>query len=323
MASSRRLPTSYNEKTYGSAGGRDYTALATWEADTDTDLVTATKGEVLTCYADSATYSDSNVDIAGATTNSSYFRVIRAASGKRGTRTSGVRFEYSSASPSFIFILNENYSRAHDIGVKVTYTGNNKTTGSQGILLNASPSICIGCTVYDVTSDGLNGIMAGISAVGGTSYIINCYVYNTTGGGSWGGYSGGIRINGKGVKSYAYNCTVTNCGNNGFRADNSGGGGIAKNCISVNNGTNFKTGEGTDAWTQTTCATSGVTFAADGYHLASNDTGAINAGTDLSADGTFAFDDDIDGETRDDWDIGCDEYVAAATAKPYYYFMNQ
>ena len=48
----------------------------------------------------------------------------------------------------------------------------------------------------------------------------------------------------------------------------------------------------------------------DDFHLASNDTNAINVGTDLSA----IFTTDIDGETRPTgagtWDIGADEYIA-------------
>jgi hypothetical protein len=44
--------------------------------------------------------------------------------------------------------------------------------------------------------------------------------------------------------------------------------------------------------------------AGNDYHLASSDTLAQNAGSDLS--GTFTT--DIDGTTRDDWDIGADEY---------------
>lgn len=59
--------------------------------------------------------------------------------------------------------------------------------------------------------------------------------------------------------------------------------------------------------------------AGDDYHLASNDAGGIDKGTDLSGDGTFAFDDDIDGDTRSGtWDIGFDEYVAAGVTMPIF-----
>lgn len=47
------------------------------------------------------------------------------------------------------------------------------------------------------------------------------------------------------------------------------------------------------------------------YHLASNDAGALDYGTDLSGDATWPFSGDIDGVTRTGtWDIGADEYVA-------------
>jgi len=77
MASSRQLPVSYDEKTFGAAGfSRDYTSLETWESATDTDRVTAESGAVLTCHDDSASYN-MKVAIAGATTNSSYYVTIQ------------------------------------------------------------------------------------------------------------------------------------------------------------------------------------------------------------------------------------------------------
>ena len=89
-----------------------------------------------------------------------------------------------------------------------------------------------------------------------------------------------------------------------------------KNSIIQSNRTNLYTnGAGTEIWSQTTNATSGVTFAADGYHLDSTDTVAINNGTDLSADDVFAFDDDIDRGIRSDWDIGCDEFGSEAARR--------
>ena len=51
------------------------------------------------------------------------------------------------------------------------------------------------------------------------------------------------------------------------------------------------------------------------FHLKSTDTDAIDKGADLHADAAYAFNTDIDGNTRPNgaWDIGADEYVAAGT----------
>lgn len=67
----------------------------------------------------------------------------------------------------------------------------------------------------------------------------------------------------------------------------------------------------------TTCSTSTPTFVDgdnDDFHLAEGDSTWRGEGTDLS--GTFT--DDIDDETRSAWDIGCDEYVAAVTGRPWF-----
>ncbi len=56
----------------------------------------------------------------------------------------------------------------------------------------------------------------------------------------------------------------------------------------------------------------------DDYHLAAGDAGAKDYGTDLSGDSFFPFDDDIDGDLFDTWDIGFDENsVAAGGYVPY------
>jgi hypothetical protein len=329
MASSRQLPASYNNKTYGTAGaGRDYTSLATWEADTDIDLVTATKGEVLTCYADSTTYSDANVELAGATTNSSYYRVVRAVSGSRGTLTSGVRFEVLNASgDTFIFNLVESYAVVQDIAAKVTAAVNKVAISFASATGTATKFI--GCTAYNCSTSGTgsaSGFNLVATAANATSFTINCVATGCTDAGKATVPGGGFRIIavGKVLAVYLYNCTVVS-NSIGIKAWRSSTESItinSKNCVIQGNTSNIVIASGI-THNQTTNVTTGVTLAADGYHLASNDTGAINAGTDLSADGSFAFDDDIDGETRDDWDVGCDEYVAAATAKPYYYFRNQ
>lgn len=295
MASSRRLPVSYNEKTFGASGyGRDYTSLATWEDDTDIDLVTAGKGEVLTCYDDASPYNQI-ITMAGATTNSSYFRVVRAASGMRGTPTSGVRF-YSSATAtnSYVFNSSEDYSCFYDIECHwSTDTTNQRLT----FYFAGNYHKPVGCTAYG--RGGTNTII-GFYYLGSNGCVtVNCY---STNGGS-GATSFGYHLFTASV-NYFYNCTsrYNNIGFSNSLAINQ----IAKNCISQNNSTAFSS-----YWTQTTCVTSGVTFEADGYHLSASDTGAKGLGTDLRADATYCFNDDIDGDIRGAiWDIGCDQVSA-------------
>ena len=113
--SSRILPTAYHESTY-CASGCDYSSLQAWEDATDNDLVTAQMGEVLTCYE--GVYNDS-VALSGAITNASYFRVIRAASGAKGTPTSGVRFVKVVTASTYLFNIGETYASVQDIAIKL------------------------------------------------------------------------------------------------------------------------------------------------------------------------------------------------------------
>lgn len=312
-ASSRILPTSYNESTYGNAT-RDYTSLATWEADTDTNLVTAADGEVLTCYDDNAPYNDA-VTLEGATTSSDYFRVLRAAEGQRGTPTSGVRF---AVTVQVCIDCQENYCSFHDIAAKaVKYVSAQTTTGFR-TNLGAQNVRYIGCCGYESYNSHAAGNSAGFfisnfGAGNGSAYLINCVAIDTNV--SPLGYGFVQYHNAFGsVSMTLYNCSAINTDRG---ISNVVGTGIAKNCIVQNSSI-----LAFENITQTTCVTSGVTFDADGYHLDSADTGAIDQGTDLSGDGTFAFDDDIDGDTRSgDWDIGCDEYMSGAvTWKPIILF---
>jgi hypothetical protein len=51
-----------------------------------------------------------------------------------------------------------------------------------------------------------------------------------------------------------------------------------------------------------------VDYANQDYRLATTASGAVGAGTDLSANAYYAFDDDIQNELRSTWDIGADKY---------------
>ena len=302
--SSRVLPVSYDEYTYNSAGGADYTSLALFEADTDIDLVTATKGKVLTCASG---VHDDSVTLSGATTNASYFRVIRAASKAKGTPTSGVRFVKTVTVGSSLFDIGETYDSVQDIAIKLT-----STNGSMAYAFYAAANYVsfIGCTAYDGYTSG-TAVGFRIAAVNPV-YLINCLALNIDGNNSG---SAGIMVgdnSGTNQNIYIYNSTVVECNQIGIYMTSQTGYTTTtylKNSIIQSNGTNlYANGAGTETWSQTTNATSGVTFAADGYHLDSTDTVAINNGTDLSADDVFAFDDDIDRGIRSDWDIGCDEF---------------
>lgn len=311
-ASSRVLPASYTEYTYDSAGGgEDYTALATWEADTDIDV--RSTGQVLTC---SSGIHNDTVTLAEATTDADGFRLIRAAEGSRGTPTSGVRFEKSSSATVWIFIIAaEDYSSVHDIYAKAISTLNNGTAISFGANTGPTGNAFVGCyaTAQATTGSTAYGIGYYLRLdFGSVQYVINSVADSCQ--------SGASSTNGAAILVHPtntnygtaciYNSTLINNQFAAIRTQQLSTNVYIKNTIAID----VSTFEG-NTFTQTTNATSGVTFAADGYHLASNDTVAINNGTDLSADATFAFDDDIDGETRDDWDIGADEYVASGTRR--------
>jgi len=314
MASARRLPTSYDEETYNSAGGADYTSLATWEDATDTDLVTATKGKVLTCAAG---VHAGSVTLSGATTNASYFRVIRAASGQRGTPTSGVRFVKTVNTTTVMFSCGEQNVKIHDIAASVSDSGTTNNLIAIAFLDQTYNTEFVGCTPYSCSGNGTNSAIIGFNLGyynGSSVKCINCFATGITGNNVQSGGFNAVCGAAGSATHYLYNCTATN-NSKGINLYTGGAGMTvtvnSKNCIFQGNTTNiYSSGAGTETHNQTNNATSGVTFAADGYHLASTDTGAIGNGTDLSADDDFAFTDDIDGETRDDWDIGADEYFS-------------
>ena len=292
------MPTSYNVSTYGDAT-RDYTSLDAWEAATDNDLVTAAKGEVLECYADSSEFTD-NVVVADATTNSSYFRVIKPASGEGhdGTPNNGVKFTYPYS--EIQFTVQEDYAGVYDIVGKNTYG----TGYAIAFYTDNSTAKFVGCIAHDMTHNADNNWPFYISA----GKVINCLAIEASGGS--GGNDAGFLADGT---AYYYNCTSADC-YVGFWQ--SSGSPVAKNCASEDSTSGY---EWVGTWSKTTCTDNdGVVFkntSNNDYHLASSDTYAKDQGTDLSSDGTFAFDDDIDGDTRSGtWDIGFDEWVSAGNA---------
>lgn len=152
----------------------------------------------------------------------------------------------------------------------------------------------------------------------GEVYIWNNIVY---------GFTSGIRCEAGPPTAKLYNNTVYDCEYNIYANSTSA-------CIAVNNlsaaggTTDFLAGGSFASGTQYNASSDGsapgtnsrtsqtftfVDSANKDFHLTSGDAGARNFG--LSDPGSGLFSDDIDGETRSgSWDIGADEYVAAATA---------
>jgi hypothetical protein len=309
MASSRRTGTNENISTFGGAGqGRDYTSLATWEAATDNDLVTATQSEVLECYDDVASFNEA-LDLNGATTNSSYFRIIRPAAGQGhdGTPNNGVFFDISGIGGDAWRIEEENAS-IQDVILKATI---NSAVGRSVLDIQMGPANFAGVIVFDSDNIGAGTLIAAFEIQEDDVVCVNCLALDNNG--------DGFNFD-QGNAGTCYNCT--SIGNaDGFLEDD--GPLLLKNCLADNNTTDFNGGTGGnnnasgDATAPGTSARINQTFTfvnsgADDYHLTGSDGGARNFGADLSADGVFAFDDDIDFETRPGesvWDIGFDEYI--------------
>lgn len=310
MASARRTGVNESVSTYGVS--RDYSSLSTWEAATDTDLVTAAQSQILECYDDAASFND-NVGVSGATTNGSYFRIIRPASGQghNGTPTVGV---YFSSSPATVWNLNENNFHLQDIIYTNTRTGAGNTFG---VFVGTSTGTCVGVIDWDSTSADANQCFANEALAN----FILCSAITHGGRGFFNRASTGRH----------YNCLAVNDGGGaaiGFQRDI--GTMIAKNCLaddtaggtcfsgtfssSNNNASTDTTAPGTSSRTSQTFTF--VNAAGDDYHLASGDAGAKDFGADLSADASFAFDDDIDKNLFGTWDIGFDEPTSAVAFLP-------
>ncbi len=301
MPSSRRLPAAYNTSSYDSAGGRDYSTLALWEAATDNDLVAAGAGEVLECYR-GAHDDAADLAIAGAVTNQDFFRVIRPAPGHghQGIPLSDgscVEFHGSLLS-QYKFLVGENFSQLHDLVIRA-----DPATDSQAYLvrMGATETGLVGCLLYDSVNNGsssINGVIAWLDAAG-TCYIVNCLVHNIERDGiaTWNG------------TVHVYNSTITENGRYGMYQFF--GAGVAKNCAVSGNAT----GDWQGTWTVESSTPEGALpsytdATGDDFSLLATDIVCRDLGADLVNDGLYPFDDDILGQIRSDpWDIGFHEVL--------------
>jgi hypothetical protein len=294
MATSRRTGTNEHIGTYDSAGGKDYTSLSTWETTTDVDLTAGGIGqsEVLECYKG---VHDDIINVQGATTDASFFRIIRPAPGEIHSgipKSDGTCVEFHNTGATYVFRINESFFQLQDLVLKSLAVG-----GTNNVInLSEADISLIGLLIYDSVLATINRAISVTPGGGNSAYIINCLIHN---------------VKTRGVfcstgTTYLYNLTENDGGSLALEIQapatcNS------KNCVLdgpiFNDGVHNQTTN-----TLNTPIYRGIS--SDNFHLHKTDTVARGNGTDLSADGDFAFDDDIDLETRSAWDIGFDEFSA-------------
>lgn len=326
MASARKTATNENVSTYGGVS-RDYTSLSTWESATDNNLVSAAQSEVLECYDDQASFDDS-VSISGATTNASYFRIIRPAGvkgeaswqGHDGTPNNGVHFIDTTIED--IIEIDEDYCQVQDL---IAEHNGNASPGTRRVFkidngTDPDQAAFVGCIAIGDGNAGSSDINCfELQPDNSEGFVIDCIAIRATGKNFDCDAGGGtVRF---------YNCTAIDGETENF--DRSDGTAIAINCLSEGSlGNDF---DGTwdaasdyNASSDTTAPGSNsrisqtftfVNAGNDDYHLDENDAGALGYGTDLSSDADYAFDDDIDWDVRPaTWDIGFDQFVASGPA---------
>jgi hypothetical protein len=311
-------------KTIKSAGG-DYTTVALWEADTDNDL--AGTGENIGEIYDVNTTAA--ITIAGATnTDATNFRHLTVNSAHRhaGVWDTGKSNFQVSNGASGVINVDEAFSRLSYIQAKNTHA----TAGSAAYRINSVSGVqiaqCIGWATAASGGDDCAGVY--VNGAGATNYVIRnsvfyamrrgIYVNNASATGGVIQNCATVGNNVDGIRSAA-TLTLTNCYSGGNAGDDYNEAGVA----------------GWSTWTATTnmCEdsitetglTSGVAWSTANFtnvtagsidiHLVTG-SALIDAGTDLS--GSFTV--DIDGVARSGtWDVGADEFVAAAGGR----FVNR
>lgn len=319
MASSRRTGTNENVQTFGN-GTRDFTTVQGWESLVDEDSTAAGNAvtEVLECYDDDSPY-DLLTSIAGGTHDATYPLIKRAASGheNRGTRDSGVIFDFSTTSTRTLNCADE-FFYSFDIGYTIEL---NTTLGREAVRMAAQDLIYGNMHVFNVRQLS-TGLARGLIATNNAdrSVFVNSMIVGTP-------TSDGMFMQGGAADMLVYNCTIRDADQEGINNDITGSTCIVKNTIVSNSGTTDYTGSYNSASVDNIASdtsapgTSPLNSSTPTYvsttdaHLDSTDTVANEAGSDLSSDGDFDFDDDIDGETRTvTWSAGAHELDGAAPA---------
>jgi len=303
-----------------SGGGEDYSDIALWAAQ-DRDLVTATDteiGEVRPTSGGACTVTNAELNYNGWTTSATYYMELKPASGYEhpgSWDTSAARVVVDSSTDWHSFRLSDQSF----LLTNMQY-GREGVSGGRGLSRIDNTTIQ-GCLIRGLTSGEPIGNTFD-STVGETYKIINNV------------FSGYINIvinewwDGGSSDGVVYNNTIKiNTSSRVIGLDEGSGQTRAdyKNNLIINDGSGDCWSSGSAVhttaanYTSDTTSPDGASYesasptfedaANHDLHLASGDDGSYE-GSDLSSDSEYSFSNDIDGDTRSDWDAGADEYVA-------------
>lgn len=300
-----------------------YASLFAWEAAENCNL-TDNGGDIMVVNCSGTTADTTAVTIGGWTTSATcYIQIIGNYAVTSGTHLSSSYYTLAPSSGAGITITG-----LSDTGcIKISKLQIDMTNGSGNAIVgdNYTANVTINNCVIKAKA-GVNGI--NFQQLRGNSYIYNNVIYNATG-----NYIRGIWAYGTTNQVRIYNNTIYNCTRSISCEDSVSTVLVSNNLtmsITADSGaaclTNVARMSGSDNATSdatgddspltngivnhTDYASYFVATASADFHLKSTATDFIDAGADLS--GTFTT--DIDGETRSTFDIGADEYTAAAPA---------
>jgi hypothetical protein len=334
---------------------RYYSTLSSWEGDLDdTDLYQAGDDAIAEMYAD-ADYNMGTLTVSGGGTVKLNSATVRAASGEghTGTPGTGVTIKGASVTGSVFNVTHGNVFTRVD-HIEIDFNGDSGDTGGNtGIVFNNST--LIGAARRNMVHYSARRLSNGIKETVGYVDILNNMVFNFV----YAGTSAAITVGGIYASSvrtvnvmnntvhqiqYSNGAIAGDIYGIGFPDDaakdirnnistdtSTAGGGTAQDYQQASPGSatvdyniaSDTSASGANSHDSESSASLFVSNSAPyNLHLASGATNAIDGGVDLvtTPDGVEL---DIDLRDRDseadDWDIGCDEYVAVVSATIEWY----